>query len=95
MPFHRQDRLQELFSVPVPASTKWKLLNEAEHVLSPVYEALQRHAAQSRLIQIDDTYVRLLEPDGSQAIRREHQHVDPNRTGQYTTGILRACAEIS
>jgi transposase len=40
------------------------------------------------LFHIDDTFLRLLNPDGSKAIRRETKHIDPNRTGQNTTGIL-------
>ena len=88
MPFHRQDQLQKSLGVPVAASTQWKLLNEAEPVLRPVYEALERHAAGSRLVHVDDTYLQLLQPTTGTLLRRKPETVGAHRTGLFTTGIL-------
>lgn len=88
MPFHRQDQLQKSLGVPVAASTQWKLMNEAELVLRPVYEALERHAAQSRVVHVDDTYLQLLQPSTGKLLRRKPEAVGAHRTGLFTTGIL-------
>lgn len=88
LPFHRQAQLQEHLGVPVPASTQWKLVSEAEAGLRPVYEALEQHAAGSHLLHIDDTYLRLLQPTMGTLLRRSPEPVDPGRKGLFTTGIL-------
>lgn len=87
MPFYRQDKLQELLGVPVPASTQWKLMNESEPVVRPVYDALKRHAAKSHLFHIDDTYLQLLDAAGTDLPPSANGRAPP-RTGQYTTGVL-------
>jgi Transposase IS66 family len=87
MPFHRQDKLQELLGVPVPASTQWKLMNESEPVVRPAYDALKRHAAKSHVFHIDDTYLQLLDPAGT-VLPPSPNGCGPPRTGQYTTGVL-------
>jgi transposase len=88
MPFNRQEDLQKQLGVPVASSTQWKLMNESEPIVRPVYEALEQHAAASRTIHVDDTYLRLLHPSMGVVLRRQLEPVDPGRTGQFTTGML-------
>ena len=89
-PLHRLERLQRHLGVPVPASTQWQLVNEAAKDLEPVFAELRRLAAQSPLLHVDDTYLRLLALMGKRRAemlaRGELDH--PERTGLFTTGVV-------
>jgi hypothetical protein len=81
MPFYRMEKLQAHTGMPVPASTQWELLDAAQKVVSPVFEAFLRLSAQGTLHQNDDTTKNILS---------ELQKQDPEgtRKGIFTTGIV-------
>ena len=81
MPFHRLEKLQENLGVPVPASTQWEILDEAEKSVQPAYEALVRQAAQGDILHNDDTTARIL------ALLNQ-QDEESKRKGIFTTGIV-------
>ena len=61
VPFYRQEQLQLMLGVPLPASTQWEILKSYEPVLECVYEALVKDAANGKGFYIDDTFARILE----------------------------------
>jgi len=70
MPFNREQRLQGMLGVPLPASTQWHIVHGlAEHV-EPVYEEIIRQAAQGDVLFNDDTPARVLESMGLRAQKR-------------------------
>ena len=70
MPFNREQRLQGMLGVPLPASTQWGIVRTlAEHV-EPVYEKLIRESAQGDVLYNDDTPARVLESMGLRAQKR-------------------------
>jgi transposase len=81
MPFYRMGKLQANMGMPVPPSTQWDLLDAAEAIVSPAFEALLRLAAQGKLLHNDDTTARILS---------EIQKQDPEsaRKGIFTTGVI-------
>jgi transposase len=61
MPFNRLETLQELVSVPLPASTQWDLVNSSAPYLEAVFIELIREAAKGDVFYNDDTTIRILE----------------------------------
>ena len=61
VPFYRQEQLQLMLGVPLPASTQWEILKSYEPVLECVYNALVKDAANGKGFYIDDTFARILE----------------------------------
>ena len=94
-PFHRLARLQRYLRVPVPASTQWHFVNEAAKELAPILEELRRRAAQSPLLHVDDTHLRLLAFMGKRRAKllAQGELDDPERTGLFTTGVVAKTAE--
>lgn len=90
MPFERLAKMQDALGVPLPASVQWELASTHEPFVRPVYEALERAAAQARLIHIDDTHMKILSLVGKRRAKREAAGSleSPERTGLFTTGIL-------
>jgi transposase len=81
MPFNRLEKLQENLAMPVPASTQWEIVEAAQKVVEPVYEALLREAAQGEILHNDDTTAKIL------AYLAE-QDPESARKGIFTTGIV-------
>jgi transposase len=82
LPFHRLEKLQESFGVPLPASTQWEIVDSAASQISPVYEELLRSAAQAQILHNDDTSIKILS-----LMRQQHlQH--SQRKGMFTTAIV-------
>ncbi len=81
MPFYRLEKLQESLGVPVPASTQWDLLDEAEKSVLPAYEALVRKAADGDILHNDDTTARILD-------LIDRQDEESSRKGIFTSGIV-------
>jgi transposase len=81
MPCYRLEKLQESVGVPVPASTQWEILDEAEESVRPVYEALICKAAQGDILHNDDTTAKIL------ALLNQ-QNEESKRKGIFTTGIV-------
>ena len=61
VPFNRIELLQDGLGVPLPASTQWGLVDRRAEALTPVFDALVRHAAQGEVLHNDDTSVTVLE----------------------------------
>lgn len=90
-PFHRLEKLQSGFGVPLPASTQWEIVNRKADTIRPAYEQLIREAAQGTVLHNDDTAAKILEFMGEPA----HPPADsgPSRTGMFTTGMLSRLGE--
>lgn len=82
LPMYRTDQWQIHFGVPLPASTQWKLIEEASPTPELVYEGLIEVAANGSLIHSDDTTMRVL------SLRQEISQKEDARTGIFTTGII-------
>lgn len=91
VPFNRIERLQQGMGIPLPASTQWELVERRADALTPVQDALMRHAAQGEVLHNDDTSMTVLElaertREEALAAGEPEQHVD--REGVRTTGIV-------
>jgi hypothetical protein len=82
LPFHRLEKLQESFGVPLPASTQWEIVASAATQISPVYQELLRTAAQAQILHNDDTSVKIL------SLMKQQQLQDSQRKGMFTTAIV-------
>jgi hypothetical protein len=93
-PFHRLERLQGNFGIPLPASTQWGIVLEIFQVIYPAYRELVRQAAQGQVLYNDDTTMRILALMGKRL--RQKLLAEPNdssnensgRTGIFTSGIV-------
>jgi transposase len=81
MPFHRLEKLQEGFGMPVPASTQWEIIEAASTMLEPVHRALISVAAQGEVVHNDDTTAKVL-------AYLQEQDPESTRTGVFTTGVV-------
>lgn len=88
MPFYRLQMLQNMVGVPLPHSTQWQLVESLADDIYPVYYELQRLAAQGKIINHDDTTVRILSLMAENKERAEKG--EKGRTGMFTTGIVSA-----
>ena len=82
LPFHRLEKLQESFGVPLPASTQWEIVDSAATQISPVYEELLRTAAQAQILHNDDTSIKIL------SLMKQQQLQDSQRKGMFTTAVV-------
>ncbi|MEO7045604.1 MAG: transposase, partial [Ferruginibacter sp.] len=87
LPFYRQESLNNLFGIPVSAST---ILNQVEYVsnsCNPVFNYLKKLAADAASYQIDDTTNRIL--DAVTIIKPDRRTgKDKERNGVYTSGMI-------
>lgn len=90
LPHHRLERLQRNLQTPISSSTQWEGLDQNAPALRPVFEHMERVAAQASVIHDDDTYVRILEFMGKRRaeLLREGTLPDPDRSGLFTTAIV-------
>lgn len=82
LPFHRLEKLQESFGVPLPASTQWEIVDSAATSISPVYEELLRSAAQAQVLHNDDTSIKVL------SLMKQQHLEESKRKGMFTTAIV-------
>lgn len=84
MPFCRIKTFQSLIGVPLPESTQWDLIEQLADCVYPVFDALEKYAAQGEFIQADDTRVRIL------SVMKENKKPPDKKTrkGTYTTSII-------
>lgn len=82
VPFHRLEKLQQSFGVPLPASTQWEIVDSAAYQISPVYEELLRTAAQAEVLHNDDTSIKIL------SLLKQQQLQDSPRKGMFTTAVV-------
>jgi transposase len=105
MPFNRLEGLQGSFGIPLPASTQWKIVEEAIPSIRPAYEELIRQGAQGDVLYNDDTTNRILERMGKRLAKalakkgsrasestEEKKEEDSERRGIFTSGIVSSCA---
>lgn len=86
-PFYRLSTLQANLGIPLPPATQWDVVEKVADRIRPVFEELEKQAAQGDLLHNDDTVNRILElmdPDK----RSEYEHEESERTGVFTTGII-------
>lgn len=83
VPFYRQEYFQRLINFPLPDATQWDLVEQVAGCCYPVFNVLKVLAANGKLIQNDDTTVRILE-----LIKEIKSNPELERTGMYTTGII-------
>ena len=84
MPFYRQGSLQECLGVPVPASTQWDASEKLADSLLPVHRCIESMAANTGLIHIDDTPMKIL----------NLQLNEGERKAVHTTGIIAILGNI-
>ncbi len=87
-PFHRLEKLQENFGVPLPASTQWRIVERKADRIYPVYEELIRQAAQGDIVHNDDTLMKVLELMKESENIKKQDSGKKHRTGMFTTGVL-------
>jgi hypothetical protein len=89
-PFNRLQKLQRTMGIPLPASTQWEIVRDAEKKLRPVHEELVRQAAQGEVLHQDDTDMKILARMGRRREREEKGKGcgKKERTGIFTSGIV-------
>jgi len=87
-PFHRLEKMQENFEVPLPASTQWRIVEKKADRIYPVYDELIRQAAQGDIVHNDDTVVKIIELIKENKNIEQQEPGRKHRTGMFTTGIL-------
>ncbi len=96
VPFNRVERLQEGAGIPLPASTQWDLVERRVEALTPVHDALTRHAAQGEVLHNDDTSMKVLElaeRTREEALAAGEPEHFADREGVRTTGIVSKVGE--
>jgi len=86
-PHYRLSTLQTNLGIPLPPSTQWDVVEKVADRIRPVFEELEKQAAQGDVLHNDDTVGRILElknPDK----RSEYEQEENERTGVFTTGII-------
>jgi hypothetical protein len=94
MPMNRLAQMQHDVGIPLSAGTQWELIQAHARELQPIFEELQRQAADADVLYNDDTPVRILSL--TKELREEERHSagDPKRrTGIFTTGIIATGAQ--
>lgn len=55
-PFKRLEALHQAWGVPLPDANQWRLADECDDLLAPLYRALERHGIQNAIsLRFDDT----------------------------------------
>ena len=83
VPFNRQSYFQSLLQMPLPVSTQWQLIEEVGSVAIPIFQVLERLAANGNIVHNDDSHVKITD-----LIRMYRKEPPKERTGMFTTGIL-------
>lgn len=87
LPFNRMERLERGFGIPLPASTQWDVVENAEKKLVVPFEELIRQAAQGKVLHNDDTTIKILEMMAEASGKKPDTESD-KRTGMFTTGVI-------
>lgn len=83
MPFYRQQNFQRMLNFPLPDATQWDLIEQLASYCYAPFNILKEYAANGRVIQNDDTSIRILE-----VIKQIKEGTAGERTGMYTTGVV-------
>jgi transposase len=98
-PFKRLEALHQGWGVPMPDANQWRVVDECDDLLAPLYRALERHAIQNATtLGFDDTGSMII--DTRRQIQKELQALEllgestkQVRTGINATGIYIETAE--
>jgi len=91
-PFKRLEALQQGWGVPMPDANQWRVADESDDLLIPLYRALETHAIQNATtLRLDDTGSMILEvrrqiQQELQALALVGESTRDVRTGINTTG---------
>lgn len=91
LPFNRIERLGDNLGIPLPAGTQWQVVLDASQTMEPVWDELNRQAAQGDVIHIDDTKARVL--DLHTELQKALAAGESERTGIFTSGIVSTVEE--
>jgi hypothetical protein len=83
MPFYRQENFQRMLDFPLSDATQWDLTEQVAGCGIPVFNILKQQAGNGKVIQNDDTWIRILS-----VIKQIKNGTAGKRTGMYTTNIL-------
>lgn len=83
VPFYRQANFQRYMALPIAPSTQFELCEEVANGVYPIISALEKGIANDKLIQNDDTHVKILS-----VIKDNRENPDKKRTGMYTTCVM-------
>ena len=83
VPFYRQETFQRMLNFPLPDATQWDLVEQAAGCCYQIFNKLIVYAANSKVINNDDTHVKIQE-----VIQEIKNNPDAKRTGMFTTGII-------
>lgn len=90
LPSNRLDRLQRNLGIPLPATTQWKIVEDAADRLAPAHEELIRQAARGQVLHNDDTSMRVLSlmKENARLEAQLRQGGKKERTGIFTSSIV-------
>jgi hypothetical protein len=90
VPLNRLENLQRNLKTPVPSSTQWDVLDQSAPTFQPVFDEMEKQAAQGKVVHDDDTYVRILSLMGKRRaeLLKRGELPDPERKGLFTTAIV-------
>ena len=87
-PFKRLEALHQGWGVPMPDANQWRIVDECDTLLAPLYRALEKHAIQNATsLRYDDTGSMIIET--RRQIRKEIEALEllGESTQQVRTGI--------
>lgn len=82
-PFYRQEQHQKLLGFRLPDSTQWDLIESVADCAYPVFNVLERMAANATNVNHDDTKVKILD-----VMRANKLEPDKKRKGMFTTCVF-------
>jgi hypothetical protein len=94
-PFKRLEALHQGWGVPLPDANQWRVVDECDDLLAPLYRALERHAVQNAVtLRYDDTGSMIIET--RRQIQQELQVLTllGESTQHVRTGINATCVYI-
>jgi transposase len=83
VPFYRQEKYHEMIHFPLPDATQFELVESVADSVYPVIGFLESLAANGKLIQNDDTTVKILE-----IMKENKNNLEKKRTGMFTSCIF-------
>ena len=87
-PFKRLEALHQGWGVPMPDANQWRIVDECDDLLAPLYRALEKHAIQNATtLRFDDTGSMIIET--RRQIRKEIEALEllGESTKEVRTGI--------
>jgi len=85
-PFYRLEFFQQILKTPLPDATQWDMVETLSRPARLIYKVLLNIAAQSKLILLDDTTMKVLSLMNISP--EEKERGKEKRTGIFTTGMI-------